>query len=94
MSDLIGKAFAALGEAPTSRELELVATALDDEADAFWLAANDRAAFAALAEVALEHGSSGFVALDLVTTITTGNSPRPWAKTLGNRASASGGDCR
>ena len=94
MSDLIGKAFAALGEAPTSRELELVAAALDDEADTFWLAANDRAAFAALAEVALEHGSSGFVALDLVMTITTGNSPRPWAKTLGNGASASGGDCR
>jgi len=27
VSDLIGKAFAALGEAPTSRELELVAAA-------------------------------------------------------------------
>jgi hypothetical protein len=94
VSDLIGKAFAALGEAPTSRELELVAAALEDEADTFWLAANDRAAFAALAEVALEHGSSGFVALDLVMTITTGNSPPPWAKTLGNGASASGGDCR
>ena len=59
MSDLIGKAFAVLGEAPTSRELELVAAALEDEADACWLAAKDRAAFAALAEVALEHGSSG-----------------------------------
>ena len=72
MSDLIAKAFDALGEAPTSRELDLVAAALEDEHDAFLLAANDRAAFAGLAEVALEHGSSGFVALDLVTVITTG----------------------
>jgi hypothetical protein len=38
------------------------------------LAANDRAAFAALAEVALEHGGSGFVVLDLVTVIATGES--------------------
>jgi hypothetical protein len=71
VSDLIGKAFEALGQAPSSRELALVAAALEDEHDAFWLAANDRAAFAALAEVALEHGSSGFVALDLVTLITS-----------------------
>jgi hypothetical protein len=74
MSELIGKAFEALGEGPTSRELDLVAAALEDEHDAFWLAANDRAAFAALTQVALEHGSSGFVALDLVTVITTGES--------------------
>ena len=73
-SELVGKAFEALGEAPTSRELDLVAAALEDEHDAFWQAANDRAAFAALAEVAHEHGSSGFVALDLVTVITTGES--------------------
>jgi hypothetical protein len=74
MSELIAEAFEALGEGPTSRELDLVAAALEDEHDAFWLAASDRAAFAALAEVALEHGSSGFVALDLVTVITTGES--------------------
>jgi hypothetical protein len=55
------------------------AAALEDEADAFWLAANDRPAFEALVEVALEHASSGFVALDLVTQITTGESPRPCA---------------
>jgi hypothetical protein len=42
-----------LGEAPTSRELDLVAAALEDEHDAFWLAANDRAAFAELTQVAL-----------------------------------------
>jgi hypothetical protein len=74
MSELIAKAFEALREGPTSRELDLVAAALKDEHNAFWLAANDRAAFAALVEVALEHGSSGFVALDLVTVITTGES--------------------
>jgi hypothetical protein len=74
VSELIGKAFEALGAGPTSRELDLVAAALEDEHDAFWLAANDRAAFAALAEVAAENGSSGFVALDLVTVITTGES--------------------
>ncbi len=51
-----------------------MAAALEDEHDAFWLAANDRAAFAALTQVALEHGSSGFVALNLVTVITTGES--------------------
>jgi hypothetical protein len=71
---MIGRAFAALGQGPTSYELELVAAALEGEHDVFWTAANDRAAFAALAEVALEHGSSGFVALDLVTVITTGES--------------------
>jgi voltage-gated potassium channel len=50
--------FEGLGQAPSSRELELAAPALEDEHDAFWTAANDRAACAALAEVALEHGSS------------------------------------
>jgi hypothetical protein len=38
MSELIAKAFEALGEGPTSRELDIVAAALEDEADAFWLA--------------------------------------------------------
>ena len=79
MSELIGKAFEALGPAPSSRELALVAAALEGEHDAFWLAANDQVAFAALTEVALANGSSGFVALDLVTTVTTSGSPRPWA---------------
>ena len=74
MSELIAQAFEAFGGGATSRELDLVAAALEDEHDAFWLAANDRAAFAALTQVALEHGSSGFVALDLVTVITTGES--------------------
>jgi hypothetical protein len=72
--ELVGKAFEALGGGPTSRELDLVAAAFEGEADAFWLAANDRAAFDALAEVAAKNGSSGFVAFDLVTVITTGES--------------------
>ncbi len=63
-----------MGEGPTSRELDLVAAALEGEHDVFWRAAGDRAAFAALAEVAGESGSSGLVALDLVTVITPGES--------------------
>ena len=73
-SELVGKAFAALGEGPTARELDLVAAALEDEHDVFWEAAHDQAAFEALVQVALANGSSGFVALDLVTVITTGES--------------------
>ncbi len=71
MSELIAQAFAALGEGPSSDELDLVAAALEDEHEAFNLAPHDRAAFEALAEVAAENGSSGFVALDLVTVIAT-----------------------
>ena len=51
-----------------------MAAALEGEHDVFWRAAGDRAAFAALAEVAGESGSSGLVALDLVTVITPGES--------------------
>ena len=74
MSELVPRAFGALGPAPTYRELELVAGVLvrAGEAAAFDAAAADYEAFARLAELASASGSSGFVALDLTTYVTTG----------------------
>lgn len=74
-TELLPRAFAALGMAPTERELALVGDALID-ADAIGplkLAEADREAFAALAQLALASGSSSFVALDLIVQVTTGS---------------------
>lgn len=70
-SDLLARAFDALGAGPTDRELELVAETLrrsgDEEAIAVLEAELGSDGFRALAELASASGSSGFVALDLVT---------------------------
>jgi hypothetical protein len=72
MTELLSRAFAALGAGPTQRELELVAQALRDSEDddtvaALEAAITDREAADTLTELALASGSSGFVALDLKT---------------------------
>jgi hypothetical protein len=75
VSDLLPRAFAALGMGPTDRELALVADTLADAGAGPELeaAAADRGVFEALVEVASAAGSSGFVALDLVTHATSGS---------------------
>lgn len=78
MSELVERAFGALGSAPSWRELELVADTLrasgdDDATAALKAAGGDGTAFAALAELAVESGSSGFVALDLATEMANPN---------------------
>lgn len=71
MSELLARAFAALGAAPTWRELELVAETLresgDEEAIELLRAGVGGDEFEALTELAEASGASGFVALDLVT---------------------------
>jgi hypothetical protein len=72
--ELLERAFAALGPAPSWRELGLVADTLRASGDGDVLEALEAAAsggqeFDALVELAREVGSSGFVALDLVTEI-------------------------
>lgn len=76
MTELLPRAFAALGQGPTARELELVADTLvaAGETAALEAAAADHEAFVVLAELASSAGSSGFVALDLTTRVTTGSS--------------------
>jgi len=72
MSDLLKRAFGALGPAPSWREVELVAETLRISGDkattrALEGALADRKAFAALAELASAAGANGFTALDLTT---------------------------
>lgn len=80
MSELLSRAFAALGPGPTWRELELVASTLresgDEEAIALLGAGVDGDEFKGLTELAAASGSSGFVALDLATVFANpGESP-------------------
>ena len=76
MSELLARAFAALGPAPTDRELALVADAVrnsgDEEAIAALEADYDDPAWKELDAVAIESGASAFVALDLKTVFCTG----------------------
>lgn len=74
MSDLLPQAFGALGMGPTGREIGLVADTLIKAGAVREIetAAHDREAFRALVELAEAAGSSGFVALDRVTQVTTG----------------------
>jgi hypothetical protein len=71
MSELLARAFAALGPGPTERDLALVAESLrssgDEDALAILEAGIGCAEFEALAELASVSGSSPFVALDLAT---------------------------
>ncbi|MGZ5324936.1 MAG: hypothetical protein ACXWG2_12790 [Solirubrobacterales bacterium] len=69
MSELLERAFAALGTAPSWRELELVTQTLRAAGDEEALTADREQVFAALAELARAAGSSGFVALDLATEV-------------------------
>lgn len=80
MSELLSRAFAALGPGPTWRELELVAETLresgDEEAIELLRAGVGGEAFAALVKLAEASGASGFVALDLATLFANpGESP-------------------
>lgn len=78
MSDLLPRAFTALGMGPTRREIALVAQTLRDSGDEAVLvierAACRREEFRALVELAEAAGSSAFVALDLTTYVTTSES--------------------
>jgi hypothetical protein len=70
VSELLARAFAALGEGPTRRELELVADALreaDDEET--WAALEDPDA---VAQIAYANNSHGLVALDLRVVLAYG----------------------
>ena len=67
MSELIERAFRALGSAPTWRELELVADTLRASGDEDAIAALTDPDLEALANLAAASGSSGVVALDLAT---------------------------
>jgi hypothetical protein len=74
VSDLLAKAFAALGPAPSDDELELVARSLDETGQASLIeeACADDVAWKRLTRLAEASGSSGFVALDLATVVTSG----------------------
>jgi hypothetical protein len=83
VNELLERAFVALGKAPTYRELALVAETIRESGDEDALAeldaaAWDRDASAALGELALASGSSGFVALDLLVEVANpgGSAPR------------------
>ena len=67
--NLLARAFAALGQGPSWREIGLVAESLraDEDAVAVLEAGTGGDEFRALCELASASGSSGFVALDLVT---------------------------
>lgn len=79
MSELLAQAFGALGTGPTWRELELVAETLrgsgDEDAIGMLEAGIGGEEFEALTELAAASGSSGFVALDLVTAIANPGKP-------------------
>ena len=77
MSELLTKAFRALGADANAREIELVADTLRTAGDEHVLgmlekAAEDWRAFEALCQIAEEAGASGFVALDLATAVSGG----------------------
>jgi hypothetical protein len=83
VSELLARAFGALGDSPSYRELALVAEAVresdDEEAlEVLEAALEDGLRDSALDELALASGSSGFVALDLLTEFFTpgGSAPR------------------
>jgi hypothetical protein len=78
VSEVLGRAFLALGRGPTNAELALVAETLarsgDEQAIAVLDAASygDREAFDALDALATANGSSAFVALDLAVVWGSG----------------------
>jgi hypothetical protein len=83
VSELLERAFGALGPAPTYRELVLAVATIresdDEEAIGMLEAAlEDGLRASALDELALASGSSGFVALDLLTEFSNpgGSAPR------------------
>jgi hypothetical protein len=78
VSELLGKAFLALGPGPTNAELGLVADALAEAGDEQAIAVLDAASYGdrkgldALYTLASANGSSAFVALDLTVVWASG----------------------
>ena len=77
MTELLERAFTALGGSPTEREVALVADTLRASSDEGTIAALEAAAFGPafdeLAALACASGASAFVALDLVAGFTAGH---------------------
>jgi hypothetical protein len=69
MSELLARAFGALGPGPSWRELELVGDAVRQSGDEDALAALNLDEFDALSATAVAAGSNGYVALELVTEV-------------------------